>query len=94
MDLFGWTMNKYPGLTVYYLVGTVTVDEKTMMPIRPDSMADYTKRKMLQCPRWLSLNYISVESVEEYSKKVEALGRQNRPTKDADSWYRLAGTGT
>jgi predicted enzyme related to lactoylglutathione lyase len=33
MDLFGWTMNKYPGPTAYYLIGTVPVDEKTMMQL-------------------------------------------------------------
>ena len=39
------------------------------------SIVDYTKISMLQCRRWLKpINYISVESVEEYSKKVEALG--------------------
>ena len=39
------------------------------------SIVDYAKRSMLQCQRWLKpINYISVESVEEYSKKVEALG--------------------
>jgi hypothetical protein len=35
MDLFGWTMNKDPGLNMYYLEGIVLVDAKTMMLIRP-----------------------------------------------------------
>ena len=35
-DLFGWTIEKYPGPTEpIILLGTVPVDEKTMMPIRP-----------------------------------------------------------
>ena len=74
-DLFGWNMNKYPGPTNYYLVGTVPVDEKTMMPLDPGLMVDSTKKKTLRSPDLAKpLNYISVESVEEYSKKVVALG--------------------
>ena len=75
MDLFGWTMNKYPGPTVYYLVGTVPVDEKTMMPIRPGVNGGLYDKKDSTMPEMAKpTNYISVESVEEYSKKVVDLG--------------------
>ena len=68
-------MNKYPGPTVYYLVGTVSVDEKNMMPIRPGVNSGLYEKKYASMPEMAKpINYISVESVEEYSKKVEALG--------------------
>jgi predicted enzyme related to lactoylglutathione lyase len=74
-DLFGWTIEKYPGPTTYYLLGTVPVDEKTMMPIRPGVNGGLYLRKDASMPDQVKpTNYISVESVEEYSKKVEALG--------------------
>ena len=74
-DLFGWTMYKYPGPTTYYLVGTVPVDEKTMMPTRPGVNGGMYEKKDAGSPdRAIPINYISVESVEEYSKKVTALG--------------------
>ena len=74
-DLFGWSMNKYPGPTTYYLVGTVPVDEKTMMPLRPGVNGGLYDRKDASSPQYAKpTNHISVESVEEYSKKVEALG--------------------
>jgi uncharacterized protein len=75
MDLFGWSMNNYPGPTVYYLVGTVPVDEKMMMPIRPGVNGGLYDRKDSTIPEMAKpTNYISVESVEEYSKKVMDLG--------------------
>ena len=75
MDLFGWTMNKYPGPTTYYLVGTVPVDEKTMMPLRSGVNGGLYEKKGAASPELARpINYISVEAVDEYSKKVEALG--------------------
>ena len=75
MDLFGWTMNRYPGPTTYYMIGTVPVDEKTMMPLRPGVNGGmYEKKNASSRELAIPLNYISVESVEEYSKKVMALG--------------------
>ena len=74
-DLFGWSIQKYPGPTVYYLVGTVPVDEKTMMPIRPGVNGGLYDKKDSSMPEMAKpTNYISVESVEDYSKKVVALG--------------------
>jgi uncharacterized protein len=93
-DLFGWTMNKYPGPTTYYLVGTVPVDEKTMMPIRPGVNGGLYERKDSSMPDMAKpTNYISVESVEEYSKKVESLGGKIVVTKMEISgigWWALA----
>jgi predicted enzyme related to lactoylglutathione lyase len=75
MNLFGWTMNKYPGPTTYYLIGTVPVDEKTMMPIRPGVNGGLFLQKDATMPGQAKpTNYISVESVDEYSKKIETLG--------------------
>jgi len=74
-DLFGWTMNKYPGPTTYYLVGTVPVDEKTMMPTRQGVNGGMYEKKDASSPELArQINYISVESIEEYSRKVGALG--------------------
>lgn len=74
-DLFGWSMNKYPGPTTYYLVGTVPVDEKTMTPTRPGVNGGMYEKKNATSPDLaIAINYISVESVEQYSKKVTALG--------------------
>ena len=74
-DLFGWSMNKFPGPTAYYLVETVPVDEKTMKPLRPGVNGGMFLKKDAAMPDLAKpMNYISVESVEEYSKKVVALG--------------------
>ena len=76
MDLFGWTMNKYPGPTVYYLVGTAPVgDEKTMMLILPGVNAGLYERKDAAMPELAKpINYVSVESVVDYSQKIVDLG--------------------
>ncbi len=74
-DLFGWKIERYPGPTTYYMLGTVPVDEKTMMPLRPGVNGGLYERKDASMPDMAKpTNYISVESVEEYSKRVEALG--------------------
>jgi predicted enzyme related to lactoylglutathione lyase len=74
-DLFGWKLETYPGPTVYYMIQTVPVDEKTMMPIRPGVNGGLYSRKDAQKPQEAKqTNYISVESVNEYSKKIEELG--------------------
>ena len=74
-DLFGWKIEKYPGPTEYYLLQTVPVDEKTMMPIRPGVNGGlFLKKDAADPDKAKQTNYIYVESVEEYSKKIEALG--------------------
>ena len=68
-------MNKYPGPTAYYLIGTVPVDEKTMMPTRPGVNGGLYEKKDAAMPELAKpINYISVESVVDYSKKIADLG--------------------
>ena len=71
-DLFGWKIEKFPGPTDYWSVLTVPVDEKGMA-MRPGVNGGMMKRQM---PEHKPVNYISVESVDEYSKKVVNLGGQ------------------
>ncbi len=74
-ELFGWKIEKYPGPTTYYMLETVPVDEKTMMLIRPGVNGGlYVKKDASMPDQAKPTNYISVESVDEYSKKVEQLG--------------------
>ena len=73
--LFGWKIEKYPGPSTYYTLGTVPVDEKTMIPMRPGVNGGLFPKKDSAMPDQAKpTNYISVESVDEYSKKIEALG--------------------
>jgi predicted enzyme related to lactoylglutathione lyase len=71
-DLFGWKIEKLPGPTEYWSVQTVPVDEKGI-PICPGVNGGMMKKQM---PEQKPVNYISVESVDEYSKKVVTLGGQ------------------
>ncbi len=74
VDLFGWKMQKYRGPTAYYLIETVPVDEN-MMPVRPGVNGGLFDTKDATMPNEAKpTSYISVESVEEYSKKIEKLG--------------------
>jgi len=68
--LFGWKIEKTPGPTDYWMIETVPVDEKGM-PVRPGVNGGMMKR---QNPEHKPLNYIAVESVDEYARKIEALG--------------------
>jgi predicted enzyme related to lactoylglutathione lyase len=72
VDLFGWKIEKFPGPTDYWSIQTVPVDEKGM-PMRPGVNGGMMKRQM---PEYKPVNYISVEYVDEYSKKVLKLGGQ------------------
>jgi len=69
-ELFGWKIEKTPGPVEYYNIETVPVDEKGM-PIRLGVNGGMMKR---QNPEHKPVNYILVESVDEYIKKIEALG--------------------
>ena len=75
-------------------MGTVPVDEKTMMPIQTQALTvDFSNKKDASMPEMAKpTNYISVESVEEYSKKVEAFRRQDCCAEDGDSGYGLVGS--
>jgi predicted enzyme related to lactoylglutathione lyase len=60
---------------VYYTIETVPTDEKTMMPIRAGVNGVLYNRKDAQKPgEAKQTNYFSVESVDEYCKKIEELG--------------------
>jgi len=54
----------------YWNIETVPVDEHGML-VRPGVNGGMMKKEN---PEQKSINYISVESVDEYSKKIEALG--------------------
>jgi len=69
-ELFGWKIEKMPGPTDYWNIQTVPVDEKGM-PIRPGVNGGMMKR---QNPEHKPVNYIGVESIDKYAKKIEALG--------------------
>ena len=71
-DLFGWKIEKMPGEMEYWGIETVPVDKKGMA-MRPGVNGGMMKRQM---PEQKPVNYISVESVDEYSKKVVKLGGQ------------------
>jgi predicted enzyme related to lactoylglutathione lyase len=69
-DLFGWKIEKMPGGMEYWGIETVPVDEKGI-PMRPGVNGGMMKKEK---PENKPINYISVESVDEYSKKVVKLG--------------------
>jgi predicted enzyme related to lactoylglutathione lyase len=68
-QLFGWKIEKMPGPVEYWGIQTVPVDEKGM-PIRSGVNGGMMKR---QNPEHKPVNYILVESVDEYVKKIESL---------------------
>ncbi len=68
--LFGWKIEKMPGPMEYWNIETVPVDEQGM-PVRPGVNGGMMKREN---PEQKQITYIAVESVDEYSKKVKALG--------------------
>ena len=70
-ELFGWKIEKTPSME-YYLVTTVPMDEKGNL-LRPGVNGGLYKKEQ---PQQQAVNYIYVESVEEYSKKVTDLGGQ------------------
>jgi predicted enzyme related to lactoylglutathione lyase len=71
-NLFGWKIEKMPGEMEYWGIQTVPVDEKGM-PLSPGVNGGMMKKQM---PEQKPVNYISVESVDEYLKKAASLGGQ------------------
>ena len=69
-ELFGWKIELWPGPSDYYVVTTVPVNEKGE-PVRPGVNGGMMKR---QNPQHKPVNYFLVESVDEYSKRIEVLG--------------------
>ena len=68
--LFGWKIIKMPGPTEYWGIQTVPVDKKGML-LRNGVNGGIMKRRN---PEHKPVNYIAVESVDEYVKKIEELG--------------------
>ena len=68
--LFGWKIVKMPGPTEYWGIQTVPVDKQGML-LRNGVNGGMIKR---QNSEHKPVNYIAVESVDEYSKKIEELG--------------------
>jgi predicted enzyme related to lactoylglutathione lyase len=69
-QLFGWKIEKAPGPMDYWMIQTVPVN-KQGWPIRPGVNGGMMKK---QHSEHKVTNYILVESVDEYSKKIEKLG--------------------
>lgn len=67
--LFGWKIEKTPGMD-YWMIEPVPVDKKGM-PIRPGVNGGMMRR---QNPQHKPVNYIRVEFIDEYTKRIEALG--------------------
>ena len=70
IELFGWKIEKMPGPVEYYGIETVPVDEKGV-PRRPGMNGGMMQK---QNPEHKPVNYIAVESVDEYIKKIQDLG--------------------
>jgi predicted enzyme related to lactoylglutathione lyase len=71
-ELFDWKIEKAPGEMEidYWMLGTVPMDEQ-MRSLRPGVNGGiYQKTRRDAKP----INYISVESADEYIKKIKALG--------------------
>ena len=69
-ELFGWKIEKSSVPMEYWTIETVPVDEK-MQPLRPGVNGGLYKRDR---PEFKPVNYISVESIDEYVQKVKTLG--------------------
>ncbi len=62
-NLFGWKINPFPGMTDYCHIDTGGADET------PDGAL-----KVREHPQQPITNYVSVNSVTEFAKKIEKLG--------------------
>ena len=68
--VFGWKIEKFPGPMEYWGIETVPLD-KSGAPVRRGVNGGlYKKEKPDQVP----LTYVGVESVDEYTKKIESAG--------------------
>ncbi len=88
-NLFGWKIEKMPGPMEYWGVETVPVDKKGV-PLRPGVNGGMMKK---QNPQHKAVNYIAVESVDEYVKKITSLGGKVIVPKTeipGMGWYALA----
>jgi predicted enzyme related to lactoylglutathione lyase len=73
-ELFGWKIQKFDsdGGPDYWVVSTVATDEKGH-PVRPGVNGGVTRRPH---PGHPPVNYVSVESVDEYARKAKRLGAE------------------
>ncbi len=69
-ELFGWKIEKMPGPMEYWNIETVPVNEHGML-VRPGVNGGMMKKEN---PQQKGVYYIAVESVDEYAKKIKALG--------------------
>ena len=71
-ELFGWEIQKFAGVGApeYWTVSTVPKDAKSMTA-RPGVNGGLMRR---QHPNHPPVNYIAVESVDEYTKKAKRFG--------------------
>jgi predicted enzyme related to lactoylglutathione lyase len=73
-ELFGWTINKFEGTAgggmEYWMVQTVPTDDSGM-PARPGVNGGLMRRMY---PGQPPVNYISVESVDDFVRRAERLG--------------------
>ncbi len=69
-ELFGWKITKMPGLMDYWSIETVPANTKGE-PIRQGVNGGMMKR---QNPEHKPVNYILVESIDEYIKRIKDLG--------------------
>ena len=68
--LFGWKIEKSPGPIPYWIIEAVPTDEKGI-PLRPGVNGGMYKKDR---PELKPVNYISVESIDEYIERIKALG--------------------
>ena len=71
-ELFGWKIIRVMMPSEYWLIHTVPTDEKGML-LKPGVNGGMYKRT----PEWKGakpVNYITIESIDEYVAKVEKLG--------------------
>jgi len=68
--VFGWKIEKMPGPMEYWNIETVPVDEKGKVK-QPGVNGGMMKR---QNATHKPVNYIAVESADEYAKRIEDLG--------------------
>jgi uncharacterized protein len=71
-SLFGWNIQKFDmGGMAYYMVSTVPSNDQGM-PSEPGAINGGIFKR--QAPDQKPLNYVTVESVDDYVKKAKSLG--------------------
>jgi predicted enzyme related to lactoylglutathione lyase len=71
-DLFGWQVQKMPmGETPYYMVSTVETDEQGL-PTQPGAINGGIAPRL--SPDQKPMNFVEVESVDDYVGKAQGLG--------------------